>query len=82
MDMTLYNNIINTLCPFKSDKSHIIHKKKRKYERLNIRYESCAQHVSGPQVLPASSSHLNPTPQYQEWVPANDTKGHNNCELP
>ena len=29
MDMTLYNNIINTLCQFRSDKSHIIHIKKR-----------------------------------------------------
>ena len=28
-------------------------------------------------LFPASSSHLNPTPQYTGWVPANDTKGHN-----
>ena len=30
MDITLYNNIINTLCQFKSHKSHIIHKKREK----------------------------------------------------
>ena len=30
MDMTQYNNIITTLCPFKSDKSHIINRKREK----------------------------------------------------
>ena len=48
MDMTLYNNIINTLCQFKSDKSHIIHKKKRENMRASMRYERCAQNASGP----------------------------------
>ena len=48
MDMTLYNNIINTLCQFKSDKSHIIQKKKREIMRASILYVRCAQNASGP----------------------------------